>query len=1012
MPIQLRETFELYQYLTSSSSDPRKGQQQDLQKQQKKLASALQDTFFVGDIGKACHDFAQMLEKQRIEHLLFVISAGDETLFDFPFELTLPHFFPTALSHVNALITQSRFGLVRTTLSDITKFNTQPLTVSAAPLKILFIAALPTADLPDSEQLISAQHHLTEALAAIHKKHAPQILIEFLYPAALSEIEKALKTHQHHIVQLSAYAPIDVKQPILHLETETGENQPVSSHELGNLLRKHSSIQLLFLNLLSTPKTADVERFLSMYVPAIVSTRCSGEAALMTHATGLFTTQFYKNLLYGQALIPALNDAKKQLQLSLEVENQYLRTELFSIKTYLNQFTEQLIDPNAPFQTKKQFYTVRGFKPTYLIGDNFIGRRPYLIQLQNAFRDGKHVCLHGLGGVGKTTLAEAFLYQYAMQEKAVVIFFRNHSQINEKYILDALNRRFATIRPDIAVISQKVLDAPEKTFLQKLQTLIYHFRENDKLVILFDNCEDIQDNLYIKDRDLAIFLKYMCENAPKNCRLLFTTRYKMLDLETVVTHIELDKLSEIEQNRLLEQSPILKSIPREERAALYVRLDGHPRSYMYLEKILKKEKTFQWSQIERTQTQIFTNLLLQEVYDRLLPDEQALFQLMSCFITQTRISILAAIAQKSVADLTPFLNTFQEWALCNLDEKAGMFSIHYLTREWMNKNILTLDKRNDFYLTIGKFCLTLMPDNIANTTINIGYGLLAKNYFELAGKNGQKDFINTSFELEYHYRTMGAYAYALQLNDAVLKQNIDEVTNSDALNNKGVLYYLMGNYEKALENLEKSLEIRLSIKPKDKQRLSESYINVSLIYRIRDTFDKALKYLKKSFEYKTKLKDRKGISIIYNNKSQVFYAKGNFPKAKQYLEKCLNIQREIHDFKGMATVHNNLGAIAHQSGDIPEALKHLAEALKIQRQYDDVYQKVKTLEIMGTIYFEQQESPPEKAVYYLMSALAWLQRLELPTQAVYEKLLIIGEKEGENQFKAIVDKVTSNQYKI
>ncbi len=223
------------------------------------------------------------------------------------------------------------------------------------------------------------------------------------------------------------------------------------------------------------------------------------------------------------------------------------------------------------------FYPLSSFlktKQSRLIGEGFIGRKRYLIQMRQAFRAGRHVCLHGLGGLGKTTLAEAFAHNYDNHSHATVIF-RNGNQINEAHILHTLNKRFAKINPDLAEQIQQVLDDPQTELLDKLQLLIDNYLSGRKTILIFDNVEDVQTDeggayqRSIGSESLTTFLRHLCENTPHNCHLLFTTRYKIEDLADVVEHLALDKMGYAEQYRLLNYSETLRKHPTAKSETMY-----------------------------------------------------------------------------------------------------------------------------------------------------------------------------------------------------------------------------------------------------------------------------------------------------------------------------------------------------------------------------------------------------------------------------------------------------------
>lgn len=107
------------------------------------LAHQIHQTFFAGEIGKACADFIRLLEEQRLEELLLVLSADEEAVVNLPFEMALPLLFPPKLGEAKKSLALNKFGLVRTKIAALEAFNMAGDHATAAPLKMLFITALP-----------------------------------------------------------------------------------------------------------------------------------------------------------------------------------------------------------------------------------------------------------------------------------------------------------------------------------------------------------------------------------------------------------------------------------------------------------------------------------------------------------------------------------------------------------------------------------------------------------------------------------------------------------------------------------------------------------------------------------------------------------------------------------------------------------------------------------------------------------------------------------------------------
>lgn len=692
------------------------------------LAQLIFDTFFAGDIGKACTDFIQLLEEQRIEELLLAVSADDERMVNLPFEMVLPLLFPPKLDEAKRSLAITNFGLVRTKMTALDTFKMQGDHATAAPLKMLFITALPE-NLDERGKMLQIEEEQTRLIQSIGALEAtgdkqPKIVIEFLENASLDELDKALKARQHDIVHISGHGAYHAvaHKGVLYFENEDGDEEQVTGKALGETLRQHACVKLLILSACETAIAGSeggvTEQVAEFGMPSIVAMRF----AVTDEGAKVFTTELYTQLAKGLSLTRALAYAREALL--KEIERKRAQTphilhiaEWFTPVVYQNQLVGALIDKTQPYHLPDHFYPLSSFLKTRqsrLIGEGFIGRKRYLIQLRQAFRAGRHICLHGLGGLGKTTLAEAFAHNYDNHSHTIVIF-RNGNQINEAHILDTLNKRFAKTNPDLAEQIQQAIDAPEpdgkkgtEALLHKLQLLIDNYLHVRKTILIFDNVEDVQTDeggtyqRSIGSESLSAFLRHLCENTPTNCHILFTTRYKIANLAEVIEHLALDKMGYAEQYRLLNYSQTLRDIPLQDRDEVYKRLDGHPRGYEYLEALLKKDKTFSWQQVAQSEEKVFENLLLAKVYERLTEHEKAMFQMVAVFIARTPLEALAAVRGEKEADLVPVLQALQDWSLCFL-EKDGRFEVHRLTREWMREHVISAVKVKEYASKAGEY---------------------------------------------------------------------------------------------------------------------------------------------------------------------------------------------------------------------------------------------------------------------------------------------------------------------
>ena len=246
------------------------------------LSQKLFDTFFRGEILTVCQDFVELLEKRKIKELLLAISVDDTQVVNLPFEMVIPYFFPQKLGQTRQSLAVNHFGLVRTLEKDLANFDMQGKVPSAAPLKMLFVTALPE-NLDERGKMLEIEEEQKRLIDAIGSFEAtggqPNLVIEFLDTASLAEISDALRKHQHDILHISGHGSYqqEVKQGVLYLEDDEGNHCEVTGAILGETLRQHQCLKLLLLSACETAIAGNgvVEQLATFGVPAVVAMRFS-----------------------------------------------------------------------------------------------------------------------------------------------------------------------------------------------------------------------------------------------------------------------------------------------------------------------------------------------------------------------------------------------------------------------------------------------------------------------------------------------------------------------------------------------------------------------------------------------------------------------------------------------------------------------------------------------------------------------------------------------------------------
>ena len=218
-----------------------------------------------------------------------------------------------------------------------------------------------------------------------------------------------------------------------------------------------------------------------------------------------------------------------------------------------------------------------------------------------------------------------------------------------------------------------------------------------------------------------------------------------------------------------------------------------------------------------------------------------------------------------------------------------------------------------------------------------------EEYFEKSLKikerkspNGHKSFANNYLNLGRLQTIIG------KLDDALTNLNIAENIYTEKLGlesdelipiylNKGALYILRMEYDKAITYHEKALELSIRDNSKGEHFLNQIYVNLGFINKKLGNYTKAIEWLKKAEQINNTAKAE---IINFRTIANCYEETGEFEKAKQYYELAINTalefkNRQLHELK---YCFRDYGIFNDKMGNYEIAENYLMKATELIRQ--------------------------------------------------------------------------------
>lgn len=186
------------------------------------------------------------------------------------------------------------------------------------------------------------------------------------------------------------------------------------------------------------------------------------------------------------------------------------------------------------------------------------------------------------------------------------------------------------------------------------------------------------------------------------------------------------------------------------------------------------------------------------------------------------------------------------------------------------------------------------------------------------------------------------------------------------------VYSAIGNYEAALQMMEKAYEINKKLG--DPFLEARSLVRIGEIYRAQGKFDKAITYYMDCIELSEQNNDMKGLGIAYVGLGNLHNAQGNREKALDYVNQAIECYEKVDYNQGIAIGYNNLASIQADQGDFKSALAYYVKANETFNELENFEGTSTTANNIGTIY--HMEGDYDKAIEYYQKSIDDAMRLK------------------------------------
>lgn len=162
----------------------------------------------------------------------------------------------------------------------------------------------------------------------------------------------------------------------------------------------------------------------------------------------------------------------------------------------------------------------------------------------------------------------------------------------------------------------------------------------------------------------------------------------------------------------------------------------------------------------------------------------------------------------------------------------------------------------------------------------------------------------------------------------LLEPMTDDFDRGQCYRGLGAIQIALQNYDKALENFQKELD--LLSEENDEENIAETYAKIGEVYFFKKDYDSALLYAQRALNIFLRLNSPE-LSDVHRTIAHIYHAKQQFNIELEYYQKALEVdcQHLPANHYNFGITYESMGSNYHNSGNYRKAMEHFLKAREI-----------------------------------------------------------------------------------